>query len=168
MEYWGREETLNVGAFSGGDAACQTGYEPEGMQGGQHLKIAEEAKAASISLRQKAESTTNDDEKQDLLFEAREQKKKSISEMKIVKRLQSGVWQGGAAGAGIGAGIGAGVGTVVGALVGGVAAIPTTGLGMLAGVGVGAVHGPWVRFGKGGDGKEGEGMEEEGQKKSSS
>jgi hypothetical protein len=51
--------------------------------------------------------------------------------MKVANRLQSGMWQGGAAGAGIGAGVGAGLGTVVGSLVGGVVGIPTTGLGLL-------------------------------------
>lgn len=69
------------------------------------------------------------------------------------------VWQGGAAGAGIGAGIGGGVGTVVGTLVGGVASIPTTGLGLLAGIGAGAIHGPWVTLKR--DKKKGENGEEE-------
>lgn len=36
-----------------------------------------------------------------------------------------------------------GLGAAVGSLVGGVASIPTTGVGALAGIGVGAVHGPW-------------------------
>lgn len=59
--------------------------------------------------------------------------------------MQNGAFQGGAAGAGIGAGIAGGLGTVVGSIVGGIAAIPTTGLGILIGAGTGAIHGPWVR-----------------------
>lgn len=60
-------------------------------------------------------------------------------------KVQNGAFQGGAAGAGIGAGIAGGLGTVVGSIVGGIAAIPTTGLGILIGAGTGAIHGPWVR-----------------------
>ncbi|KAJ2977607.1 hypothetical protein NUW58_g7758 [Xylaria curta] len=62
------------------------------------------------------------------------------------RRLESGWMQGGAAGAGIGAGIATGIGMTVGSLVSGLAAIPTTGLGILIGAGTGLVHGPWVKF----------------------
>lgn len=40
-----------------------------------------------------------------------------------------------------------GLGTVVGTLVGGVASIPTTGLGILAGATAGAIHGPFIKVG---------------------
>lgn len=47
---------------------------------------------------------------------------------------------------GIGAGVAGGIGTVVGTIIGGVALIPTTAIGLLAGIGTGAIHGPWVRL----------------------
>lgn len=113
------------------------------------IKAAEEAQGAVLEARKRAEAATDPDEKQRELDEAIKQEKKALSELKIVQRLQSGVWQGGASGAGIGAGVGLGLGTVVGSVVGGVVAIPTTGLGILAGAATGAIHGPWVKVGKG-------------------
>lgn len=51
--------------------------------------------SSATELRQKAEKCKDDsDEKQELLFEAVKKEKKATSELKIVKRLQSGVWQG--------------------------------------------------------------------------
>ncbi|KAH8669726.1 hypothetical protein BGZ60DRAFT_375974 [Tricladium varicosporioides] len=118
-----------------------------------HLESAQNLQKAAIDLRQEAEHAANDDERGGMLEEAARKEKESLSEMKIVKRLQSGAWQGGAVGAGMGAGVGAGLGTVVGSIVGGVTAIPTTGLGLLAGVTVGAIHGPWVKLVGNKDGK---------------
>lgn len=119
-----------------------------------HLKNAEEAQAAAKEARERADSTENEEEAAHHLEEAGQHEKKFKQEMKIAQRLQSGVWQGGAAGAGMGAGVAGGVGTLVGGLVGGVTAIPTTGLGLLVGVGTGAVHGPWVKLPGGKDGDE--------------
>lgn len=113
------------------------------------IKAAEEAQEAVTEARKRAEAATDPDEKQRELDEVIKQEKKALSELKVVQRLQSGVWQGGASGAGIGAGVGLGLGTVVGSVVGGVVAIPTTGLGILAGAATGAIHGPWVKLGKG-------------------
>lgn len=48
-------------------------------------------------------------------------------------------------GGGIGAGFGMGLGAVVGTVVGGVVSVPTTGLGLIAGAGTGAIHGPWFK-----------------------
>lgn len=112
----------------------------------EHLKNAEEAQAAATAARQRADETKDDEEAAHALEEAALQEKRYKSEIKIAQRLQSGVWQGGAAGAGMGAGVGAGVGTLVGGVVGGVTAIPTTGLGLLIGAGTGAIHGPWVKL----------------------
>jgi len=51
--------------------------------------------SSAAELRQKAEKCKDDsDEKQELVFEAAQKEKKATSELKIVKRLQSGVWQG--------------------------------------------------------------------------
>ncbi|RDW82822.1 hypothetical protein BP6252_03934 [Coleophoma cylindrospora] len=115
----------------------------------ERVKSAQEAQDAATKARQRAEETSDAEEKQSAIEEAVKNEKKAVSEMKAVQRLQSGVWQGGAGGAGIGAGVGMGLGTVVGSLVGGVAAIPTTSLGLLAGMGTGAIHGPWVKLGMG-------------------
>ena len=71
--------------------------------------------------------------------------------------LKSGTFQGAAGGAGIGAGTGIGLGTAVGTVVGTAATIPTTGVGALAGGGVGVFHGPWFKLG----GARGKGKEEE-------
>ncbi|KAG9239945.1 hypothetical protein BJ878DRAFT_529285 [Calycina marina] len=116
------------------------------------LKAAEEAQDGAAELRERSGREDEEEVKEQLLFEAREMEKKAQSELKIVRRLESGVWQGGASGAGIGGGIAAGIGTTIGAIVGGVVGIPTTGLGLLIGAGTGAIHGPWVKItGKGDD-----------------
>ncbi|KAI9738105.1 MAG: hypothetical protein M1818_005533 [Claussenomyces sp. TS43310] len=115
-------------------------------QASERLKAASEAQEAASQARQRAEETSDPEEKQQALEEAAKQEKRARSETKLAQRLQSGVWQGGASGAGIGAGFGMGVGAAVGAVVGGVTAIPTTGLGLLAGIGAGAIHGPWLKL----------------------
>ncbi|KAG9231466.1 hypothetical protein BJ875DRAFT_117143 [Amylocarpus encephaloides] len=107
---------------------------------------AESAQVAEKEACERAEKLSDPKEKQKLLEEATKQDKLAKSLLTTASRLQSGVWQGGLAGAGVGAGIGTGVGTVVGSIVGGVIAIPTTGLGALAGAGTGAIHGPWVKI----------------------
>ncbi len=112
----------------------------------ERLKSAQEAQEAVVQARKRAEEATDPDQKAIELEEAMKQEKKAKSEMKIIQRLQSGTWQGGASGAGIGAGVGLGLGTVVGSVVGGVVAIPTTSLGLLVGAGTGAIHGPWVKL----------------------
>lgn len=118
------------------------------------LNEAEEAASKSQNAKDRAEASSDPDEKAILLEEAAKEEKRAKAANKAADRLQSGVWQGGAGGGGIGAGIGAGVGAAVGTLVGGVAAIPTTGLGMLVGVGAGAVHGPWITMKGKGEGKD--------------
>jgi ElaB/YqjD/DUF883 family membrane-anchored ribosome-binding protein len=115
------------------------------------IKTAEEAQQAVLQARERAKATLDPEEQRRQLDEAFQQEKRAINELKIVQRLQSGVWQGGASGAGIGAGVGLGLGTVVGSIVGGVVAIPTTGLGLLAGAATGAIHGPWIKLGMGED-----------------
>lgn len=84
-----------------------------------------------------------------MIREAYEAEIASHGETKFARRLQSGPWQGAAAGGGIGLGTGLGVGAAVGTLVGGVVSIPTTGLGALIGTGVGAVRGPFIKVGGG-------------------
>ncbi|KAF7872557.1 hypothetical protein EAF04_003478 [Stromatinia cepivora] len=123
------------------------------------IKAAQEATENASQAREKAASLPDSEDAQEqkakLLEEAQKLEKRAHSELKIAQRLQSGVWQGGAGGAGIGAGVGMGLGTVVGTVVGGVVSVPTTGLGLLAGVGAGAAHGPWFKLPKIG-GEEGE------------
>ncbi|ETS80002.1 hypothetical protein PFICI_07531 [Pestalotiopsis fici W106-1] len=102
----------------------------------------------SVKLREQAEALAeeNPEEAEKLRAEAGELEAKAKKLIKTARRMQNGAFQGGAAGAGIGAGIAGGLGTVVGSLVGGIAAIPTTGLGILIGAGTGAIHGPWVKL----------------------
>lgn len=110
------------------------------------LKAIEEAQAAAKKARENADEATDPEEKKAYLEEAVKQEKIAAAELQIVKRMQSGIWQGGAGGVGIGLEIGAGVGALVGSLVGGVTAIPTTLLGGLGGVAAGAIHGPWYKL----------------------
>ncbi len=116
----------------------------------QHIQAAEAAASLASSIKEQADLLPDDaaEEKAHLIEEVQKQEKIYAKEIKVANRLQSGVWQGGAAGAGMGAGVSAGVGTVVGSLVGGVVSIPTTGLGLLGGAATGAVHGPWVKVPK--------------------
>lgn len=102
----------------------------------------------SMDLHKRAEEMASNDPAlaEELESKARELDKQATRLLKTARRLESGWMQGGAAGAGIGAGVAAGLGTAVGTLVGGIAAVPTTGLGILVGVGTGLVHGPWVKF----------------------
>jgi len=108
------------------------------------IKAAESHNSEATALRSQAEDAPPE-EKDKLLALAAEHEKKSKAEMKAVNRLQSGTWQGAGMGGGMGAGFGMGLGAVVGTVVGGVVSIPTTGVGILAGAGTGAVHGPWFK-----------------------
>lgn len=112
---------------------------------------AHKAQTAATSLRDKAKRLTNAKERERMLQEAYDAEIEANGYSKMAKRLQSGTWQGGGIGGGIGAGVGLGLGTVVGTLVGGVAAIPTTGLGILAGATAGAIHGPFIKVPGGGE-----------------
>ena len=132
-------------------------------QAQKHLAKVTAAQEAATQAQEEAEKLEDPEERETALAEAAKQNDIAKREMKIVQRLQSGVWQGGLGGAGIGAGVGMGVGTAVGTLVGGVTAIPTTGLGALIGVGTGAIHGPWAKLPEGPRG-EGQGDAEDNKK----
>ncbi|KAK4635559.1 hypothetical protein CLAFUW4_00215 [Fulvia fulva] len=110
-------------------------------------KVAQ-AQEYATSLREKAATLSNPSERERLVEEAYAREVEAHGERsKIARRLQSGTWQGGAAGGGIGLGTGLGLGTLVGTLLSGVLSIPTAGLGILIGAGVGAIHGPWIKVG---------------------
>lgn len=109
------------------------------------IEEANELEAKSRELERQADQTDDDKVAEDLKFEAREKHKKAEKLIKNAQHLEAGWVQGGAMGTGIGVGIASGLGVTVGSLVTGVVAIPTTGLGMLAGAGTGLVHGPWVK-----------------------
>ncbi|EME50266.1 hypothetical protein DOTSEDRAFT_68964 [Dothistroma septosporum NZE10] len=110
-------------------------------------KVAKAQEYAS-SLREQAAKVASPSERERLIQEAYAREVEAHGERsKIARRLQSGTWQGGAAGGGIGLGTGVGLGTVVGTLLSGVLSIPTTGLGILIGAGVGAIHGPFIKVG---------------------
>ncbi|KJX97092.1 hypothetical protein TI39_contig562g00026 [Zymoseptoria brevis] len=106
---------------------------------------------AMAMLREKVATISDPKERERIVKEAYRKEVEAHGESKFAKMIQSGAWQGLAAGGGIGAGVGIGLGTVVGTVVGGVVSIPTTALGGLIGSGVGAVHGPWIKIPKGGD-----------------
>ena len=100
----------------------------------------------ALSLKDTAMKCMNPAERQRMLQEAYDKEIEANGQSKWARRLTSGYWQGGMGGAGIGGGVGAGLGTVVGTVVGTVAAVPTTALGGLIGIGVGGIHGPFVKL----------------------
>ena len=104
------------------------------------------AQAAAASWKEKAMKCMDSKERAKMLQNAYDREVEAHGHSKFAKRLQSGPWQGGAAGAGIGAGVAAGLGTVVGTLVGGLVSVPTAALGGLTGIAVGAAHGPFFHF----------------------
>ncbi|KAK4547997.1 hypothetical protein LTR36_010717 [Oleoguttula mirabilis] len=98
------------------------------------------------NIKDKAIKCLDPKERQRMIQEAYDKEVEANGQSKFARRLQSGAWQGGAGGAGAGVAVGTGLGTVVGALVGGVASLPTTALGGLIGVGVGGIHGSFVKL----------------------
>ncbi|KAK4902622.1 hypothetical protein LTR27_000560 [Elasticomyces elasticus] len=129
-----------------GDKAPDT---PEKEQLMQALAAHESANGLlqrALSLKDTAMKAMNPQERQRMMQEAYDKEVEANGQSKWARRLQSGPWQGGAGGAGIGAGVGAGLGTVIGTVVGGVAALPTTAVGGLVGMGVGGITGPFVKL----------------------
>lgn len=104
------------------------------------------AQATAASWKEKAMKCLDSKERYRMLQNAYDSEVEAHGHSKFARRLQSGPWQGGAAGAGIGAGVAAGLGTVVGTLVGGLVSVPTAAVGGLTGIAAGAVHGPWFHF----------------------
>ena len=108
-----------------------------------------EAQSTAAILKDRAKQALNPKEQFKLLQQAYDKEMESFGQSKMAKRLQSGAWQGGAAGGGIGTAVALGVGGVVGTLISGIVAVPTAGLGILTGAAVGSVHGSWLNLGKG-------------------
>jgi hypothetical protein len=125
------------------------------MQGAQAREAAATAQSWAKTLKEKAGMMTDPKERECVMREAYNHELKAHGNSKKARVLKSGTFQGAAGGVGIGAATGVGLGTLVGTVVGGVASIPTTLLGGLVGSGVGAIHGPFIKFGLG-DGKKGE------------
>ncbi|KAK5451997.1 hypothetical protein LTS15_007720 [Exophiala xenobiotica] len=143
-----------LGGGGGGDSGSAGGGgdmppREEMLQTIESLQKAQKAQTTANNLKQKAMAMTNSSQREKMLKEAFDKEMEANGHSKMAKRLQSGAWQGMGFGGGIGAGgalgLGAGVGTVLGAIL----AVPSTGLGMLVGSGVGAIHGPWVKLGGG-------------------
>ncbi|KAF2862550.1 hypothetical protein K470DRAFT_255835 [Piedraia hortae CBS 480.64] len=97
-------------------------------------------------LKDLALKATDPEERQKIIQEAYDKEVEAHGHSKLAQRLQSGVWQGGIAGAGIGGSIAVGLGATVGTLVGGVTSVPTAALGGLIGAGVGGINGPFVKL----------------------
>ena len=107
---------------------------------------ARSAQATAKDWKEKAMKCMDGKERRKMLQNAYDHEVEAHGHSKYAKRLQSGTWQGGAAGMGIGAGVGAGLGTVVGTLVGGLVSVPTTAVGTLTGIAVGGIHGPFFHL----------------------
>ena len=116
------------------------------------LQKAQKATSAAVTLRDKAKAMTSSTQREKMLKEAFDKEMEANGHSKMAKRLQSGSWQGFGFGGGIGAATGLGLGSGIGILLGAITAVPATGIGMLVGTGVGAIHGPFVKLG-GKDGK---------------
>ncbi|KAI7229246.1 hypothetical protein KC330_g7535 [Hortaea werneckii] len=98
------------------------------------------------ALKDKAMKCLNPAERKKMLQEAYDKEVEANGQSVWARRMQSGVWQVGGAGAGIGGGLGMGLGAVVGSVVGGVVSLPTTALGGLVGAGVGGITGPIIKL----------------------
>ena len=119
-----------------------------------------ELQDSAASLKEKAKKAVDPRERLKLLQEAYDKEIEAFGQSKYAKRLQSGAWQGGVAGGGIGGGVALGLGTLVGTLVSSLVSVPTVVVGGLVGAGVGSIHGPFLKFGKG-DGDKAAKSEEE-------
>jgi hypothetical protein len=109
-------------------------------------RLAKKAQQTADDLKQQALAAVSPEDKQLLLADAERKEKEARKHSKKAHRLASGTWQGAVNGGSIGAAVGVGLGTVIGTLVGTIASIPTTGLGVLVGIPVGWLHGPWVKM----------------------
>ncbi|KAF8197746.1 hypothetical protein K438DRAFT_1824582 [Mycena galopus ATCC 62051] len=107
-------------------------------------RAASQAQKLADDLRARAMAAEDPETKERLLAESKAKEIEARKNSRRAHRLASGGWQGGARGLAVGAAVGTGLGTVVGTLVGAIASIPTTGVGVLVGVPVGWIHGPWV------------------------
>ncbi|KAJ7195962.1 hypothetical protein GGX14DRAFT_545813 [Mycena pura] len=107
-------------------------------------RAASQAQKLADDLKARALASEDPETKEKLLAESKAKEIEARKNSRRAHRLASGVWQGGARGLAAGAAIGAGLGTVVGTLVGAIVSIPTTGVGVLVGVPVGWIHGPWA------------------------
>lgn len=110
-------------------------------------QAAQRAQSAAQDLRSQAEKITDSGQREQMLKEAFDKEVEANGLSKTAKRLQSGTWQGLGFGGGIGAATALGLGAGVGTLLGTILTVPVTGLGMLIGSGVGALHGPWIKLG---------------------
>ncbi|KIW28754.1 uncharacterized protein PV07_04628 [Cladophialophora immunda] len=112
------------------------------------LQKAQKAQSTANDLKSRAMALTDSKQREKLLKEAFDKEVEAHGHSKMARRMQSGTWQGFGFGGGIGAATGLGIGAGVGTVLGAIAAVPTTGLGMLIGSGVGAIHGPWIKLGE--------------------
>ena len=119
----------------------------------EQLQKAQKAASAAQGLKQKAMAMTSGKEREKMLRESFDKEMEANGHSKMAKRMQSGGWQGLGFGGGIGAATGLGLGAGLGTLLGAITAVPTAGIGMLVGTGVGAIHGPFVKLGGGKNGK---------------
>ncbi|KAI1620897.1 hypothetical protein EDD37DRAFT_653211 [Exophiala viscosa] len=111
------------------------------------LQKAQKAESSANDLKSKAMNMLNSSKRESMLKEAFDKEMEAHGHSKMAKRLQSGGWQGFGFGGGIGAATGIGLGAGLGTVLGAIAMVPTTGLGMLVGTGVGAIRGPFIKLG---------------------
>jgi hypothetical protein len=107
---------------------------------------AQEAGKKAHELTQAAAGAGDPEERQKLLNQALEKEIEAESFGKTAKYLQSGSFQGMAAGTGLGVIPGVSLGTITGALVGGLTSTITGGLGAAIGTAVGTAHGPFFKL----------------------
>ncbi|KAK5946524.1 hypothetical protein PMZ80_000667 [Knufia obscura] len=117
------------------------------LQAIETAQAAHKAQSTANDLKSKAQAMTDPKQREKMLQEAFDKEIEANGHSKAAKRMQSGTWQGLGFGGGIGAATGLGLGAGLGTVLGAVTAVPTAGLGMLVGSGVGAIHGPWIKLG---------------------
>ena len=134
------------------------------QQAASQAEAALAAQKTASSLRDAANLIKDPKKREKYIQDAYDKEVEAHGKSRKARMLSSGAFQGGVGGGGIGMAVGAGLGTVVGTVVGTVASIPTTAVGTVVGMGVGGVHGPWIKLGLSGK-KDGEGKEKEDKEK---
>lgn len=143
----GQDASTNAGNDTNTDGLSTDGDMPSREEMLATIKSLQNANNAQSKTTSKAMAITDSKQREKMLKEAFDTEMEANGHSKMAKRMQSGTWQGLGFGGGIGAATGLGLGTGLGVLLGAITAVPTTGIGMLVGSGVGAFHGPWVKLG---------------------
>ena len=130
--------------------AAEGGHVPpeELIQVVEAAKAAKRFQDAADALKMQASLTEDPVEREQLWRTAHSKEVEAHGQSKKARMMASGWGQGAAGGVGVAVAVAMGLGNLVGTLLSGVVAIP----GVLVGSGVGAIHGPWYKVARKGNG----------------